>query len=146
MQQWHKEKNPLLSPETVIAGSHFRVQWICPVCLHEWQCPISTKVRLNTGCPKCAQAHPGSSKDGIRQKQPTFASCDHPLLSQWDHELSAREGNYPDNTTLGSHKQIWWRYDRCPKGNKHSWSAICHNRTKAHVTGCPCCPVKQPCD
>ena len=146
MQYWHKEKNLLRSPETVTAQSHFRAHWICPVCLHEWQSRINDKVQKKTGCPECAKGSAGRSKDGIRQKHPTFASCNHPLLSQWDHDLNAREGNYPDNTTLGSGKQIWWICDQCPKGKKHSWSARAYQRTSTHATGCPFCSHRLPCD
>ena len=48
------------------------------------------KAQCNSGCPKCARAQSGHSKDGVRQKRPTFASCHHPLLSQWDHSLNER--------------------------------------------------------
>ena len=145
-QYWHKQKNLPLTPETVTSGSGFRAHWLCPTCLHEWQCSVTAKVQQTTGCPKCASAHSNPSKKGIRQKHPTFASCNHPLLPQWDHDLNARKGNYPDNTTLGSNKRIWWVCDQCSKGKKHSWSARAFNRTRKHASGCPFCAHKQPCD
>ena len=77
---------------------------------------------------------------------PTFAGCNHPLLSQWDHDLNAREENYPDNITLGSNKRIWWTCKHCPKGKRHSWSATAYSRTRTHASGCPFCAHKQPCD
>ena len=146
VQYWHKDKNLPYSPETVTAGSNLRAHWVCPICLYEWQAVIGMRVRQHSGCPKCARAHSGRSKDGTRQKHPTFASCNHPLLSQWDHDLNAREGNYPDSTTLRSSKHIWWRCDQCPKGKMHIWSARAYHRTKVHASGCPFCSHKQPCD
>ena len=146
VQYWHKEKNLPLSPETVTSGSGFRAHWVCPACLHELQCRITKKVQRISGCPECAKARGNRSKNGVRQKHPTFASCNHPLLPQWDHVRNAREGNYPDNTTLRSHKRIWWTCDQCPKGNKHSWSARCYNRTGPDASGCPMCSGKLPCD
>ena len=147
MQYWHKEKNLPWSPETVTAGSQFRAHWLCPVCSHEWQCHVKNKVQRSSGCPECAKTHVGRSKDGTRLRHPTFASCKHPLLSQWDHDLNARQGTYPDNTTLASAKQIWWTCNQCPEGNKHSWLARPYNRTRrTHASGCPFCFHKQPCD
>ena len=146
VQYWHKEKNLPLTPETVTAGSGFRALWVCPVCSYEWRCQVLVKVQHTSGCPECAKTHGGRSKDGTRQKQPTFASCKHPLLSQWDHDLNAREGNYPESTTLGSNKRIWWTCDQCPKGKRHNWSAIAFNRTTARATGCPLCSHRLLCD
>ena len=148
VKYWHKQRNLPLTPDTVLAGSNARAHWLCSTCLHEWKCQIKVKVRRNSGCPECAKAHSGRSKDGVRQKHPTFASCNHPLLSQWDHDRNAREGNYPENTTLGSGKRIWWICDECPRGKKHSWSATAQHRTRAHATatGCPFCSHRQPCD
>ena len=137
-------------PALVSRDCHCR-QWpqstlMCPICLHEWQCQIAPKVHWNTGCPHCAKTYSGQSKDGVRQKHPTFASCNHSLLFQWDHELNAREENYPDNTTLKSNKHIWWTCDQCPKGKKHNWSARANNRTRTPPAGCPFCSHRQPCD
>ena len=146
VQYWHKEKNLPLSPETLTAGSHFRAHWMCPVCEHEWQCRIGSKVKKNSGCPKCAKAHSGRSKDGTRQKHPTLADCNSSLLSQWDYDLNAREGNYPDNTRLWSDKWIWWTCDQCPAGNKHVWPTKCYSRTKSNATGCPFCSHQKACD
>ena len=146
VQYWHTRKNLPWSPETVTSGSNFRAHWMCPVCLHEWQAKIQDKVQYNSGCPQCAKAHGGRSKDGARKKHPTFASCNHPLLSQWDHDRNAREGNYPKNTTMGSSKRIWWTCDKCPRGKKHSWSARCDSRTRENARGCPFCSGRQYCD
>lgn len=68
VQYWHKEKNlPLgLSPDPVTAGSKKIVHWKCSACLHEWQARISDKARRNSGCPKCARAQGGRSRDSIR--------------------------------------------------------------------------------
>ena len=97
--------------------------------------------------PRMCKSAWGSKQDGNKQEHSTFASCKHALLSQWDHDLNAREGNYPDNTTVGSAKQIWWTCNQCPEGNKHSWLARPYNRTRrTHASGCPFCFHKQPCD
>ena len=139
VRYWHPQKNLPLSPDTVTAQSHHRVHWICSACNYGWQTSIFNKALNNSGCPQCAKANAGRSKDGVRQKHPTFAVCKHHLLSQWDHSLNEKEGNYPDKTTLGSRKLIWWTCDQCPKGKKHSWQAKPQDRTGRRLTGCPCC-------
>ena len=102
----HHDKNLPLSPGTVTALSQYRAHWVCSVCKYEWQARVASKSQSHSGCPECARANLGCSKDGIRQKHSTFASCNHVLLSQWDHSLNQQDGNYPDNTTLGSHKSM----------------------------------------
>ena len=140
---WHRDKNLPFTPDTVTAQSHVRAHWCCSACRHEWQLRIDQKVRR--GCPQCAKAHVGRSKDGTRQKHPTFASCSHSLLSQWDHGLNAMEGNYPDNTTLGSGKLIWWICHQCHKGKVHSWQARPQFRTGRLQSSCSFCAGKRVC-
>ena len=146
VRYWHPQKNLPLSPETVTAQGEYRAHWICSACSHEWRTSVNTKALCNSGCPHCARANAGRSKDGVRQKHPTFASCKHHLLSQWDHSLNAREGNYPDNTTLGSNKPIWWTCDQCPRGKKHSWQAAPYDRTRQRPRGCPFCSGRKVCE
>ena len=145
VRYWHPQKNLPLSPKTVTARGHYRAHWICPACNYEWQASVNTKAKGNSGCPQCARASAGRSKHGVRQKHPTFASCKHHLLSQWDHSLKDKEGNYPDNTTLGSSKLIWWTCDQCPRGSKHSWQAAPCDRIGLRPTGCPCCAGMKAC-
>ena len=140
---WHRDKNLPLTPETVTAQSGVRAHWCCTTCQHEWQTRVIK--RLSTGCPKCAKAHSGRSKDGVRQKHPTFAGCNHPLLAQWDHGLNAMEGNYPGNTTLGSAKLVWWICHECPQGKLHSWQARPFERTGAAQSSCPFCVGRRVC-
>lgn len=85
-----------------------------------------------------------SQQGQYKRKHPTFAECDHPLLVEWDYDLNAQEGNYPDNATPGSSKCIWWMCRQCHKGHKHSWQATCTCRT-THATGCPFCSHRRLC-
>jgi len=105
------------------------------------------KVRGKTGCSKCAKANGCRKPDGTRQKHPTFAAAKHPLLQQWNHDRNRENGIFPDNTSLQSHKLIWWQCPECPKGKVHSWQARPYNRTsRKKPTGCPCCAGKQLCE
>ena len=143
---WHCHKNLPLSPDTVTVCSGYRAHWFCSACKHEWQARVADKCGIKSGCPKCARANGGRSRDGVRQKHPTFASCNHPLLSQWDYSLNEQHGNYPDNTTLGSNKLIWWTCGQCPRGHKHSWQARPVKRTGNLPRGCPVCAGRKVCE
>ncbi len=138
---WDAKKNQPLSPDQVTVFSGTRAHWKCSVCLHEWQASVMTKARGKSGCPKCAKANCGT-----RQKHPTFAEAKHALLHQWHHGKNTENGN-PDNTTLRSSKLIWWQWQKCPKGNVHSWQAqACHRTAHKTPTGCPFCAGHQLCE
>ncbi len=113
---WNAKKNHPLSPDQVTVNSHVRAHWKCNACLHEWQGTVVNKARGKSGCPKCAKANGNMPADGARQKPSTFAVAKHVLLQQWDHDRNRETGNFHDNTSLQSHKLIWWQYHECPKG------------------------------
>ena len=144
---WDAKKNHPLSPDQVTVSSSMRAHWKCSACLHKWQATVVKKSREKTGCPKCAKANSGRKADGTRQKHPTFAAAQHPLLQQWDHDRNNENGDFPDNTTLQSSKLIWWQCHECPKGKVHSWQARPCNRTSPKkLRGCPSCAGKKLCE
>ena len=94
----------------------------------------------------CAKVNGDTPADGTRQKHPTFAGAKHTLLQQWDHNRNKESGNLP-NTSIRSHKLIWWQCQECPKGKLHSWQACPADRTSPKkLTGCPCCFGHQLCE
>ncbi len=144
---WDAKKNHPMSPDQVTVFSNMKAHWKCNVCLHEWQASVFNKVCGKTGCPRCAKANGNMPADGIKQKQPTFARAKHTLLQQWDHDKNRETGNFPENTSLQSHKLIWWQCHECPKGTVHSWQARPYSRTSPQKpSGCPCCAGHQLCD
>jgi len=144
---WDAKTNHPLSPDQVTVSSRFRAHWKCSVCLHEWQARVTEKATHKSGCPKCAKANGNRRADGTRQKQPTLARAKHALLEQWDNDRNREIGNSPGNTTLGSHKLIWWRCQECQKGKEHSWQARASSRTSGKVvTGCPFCAGHKLCE
>ena len=141
--QWDYEANADLgTPHTVVSQCHTAVDWLCHDCGHCWTARINDRVHRQTGCPKCG---PGHSMRGQHSRRPTFADSQHPLLAQWDHKGNAAQGNFPNNTTEGSRKQIHWFCPCCPAGQEHSWVARPSNRTGKHATGCPFCSGKAAC-
>ena len=133
--QWDCEANTG-TPDTMLANSHQQVGWCCDVCSHKWNASPNRRVSLDTGCPQCAKFKKWTSR-------PTFA--DHPLLAEWDHERNSKLGNYPGNTTLQSHKQIFWLCNKCPAGQQHSWSTPACGRTGCIKRGCPMCAGRKAC-
>ena len=118
--------------------------WHCDVCGHKWSIPPGQRIRMKSGCPKCADH--ATTK---RSKQPTFTDCQDPrgraCLAEWDHKLNAPQGNFPHNTSLKSHKHIFWFCSKCPAGQKHSWSAPPYGRVSPRNAGCPVCAGKAAC-
>ncbi|DBA98679.1 TPA: hypothetical protein ACH3X1_014458 [Trebouxia sp. C0004] len=142
---WDAKKNHPLSPDRVTVSSAMRAHWKCSVCLHEWQASVGRKTTGKSGCPKCARTN--KRTDSTRQKQPTFTFAKHALLEQWDHDRNSKNGNFLTNTTLGSHKLIWWRCHACPKGKVHSWQAPAYNRSlDKRAGGCPFCAGQKVCE
>ena len=144
---WDSKKNHPVSPDQVTASSGRRAHWKCSDCLHEWQASVMLKARRNSGCPQCTKANGNVNADGTRQKHPSFAKAKHALLEQWDDDRNRKNGNFPGNTTLQSHKLIWWRCHACPMGREHSWQARAASRTsRKHKTGCPFCAGHKLCE
>jgi very-short-patch-repair endonuclease len=53
-EEWHPSKNGDLNPSDVIAGTHQKPWWQCPVVgEHEWQTKVANRVHGGSGCPNC---------------------------------------------------------------------------------------------
>ena len=135
---WNHSKNAK-TPEQTLAGSNSRADWKCPDCQHEWQAPIANRVKIDSGCPR------NSCRNVTYFKQPTFEEEQNILLHEWDYERNARDGIYPDNTTLQSHKLVHWVCQKCPKGQQHLYRMRPNNRNKWPPHGCPYCAGRRVC-
>ena len=123
----------------VLAESHQQAHWCCSHCKHIWTAMPNTKVQTNSGCPKCSQHR------GPNTRHPTFAECQHPLLTEWNHDHNAAQGLFPNNVTLRSNKQVHWSCKKCPLGEQHLWTAAPHSRLAKKPQGCPFCARKSAC-
>ena len=135
---WDHNKNAS-TPEQTLAGSNKRADWKCPDCRYEWQATIAKRVTNNNRCPHC------TCYNKKHTKQPTFEEGQHTLLHEWDHERNARDGIFPDNTTLQSHKLVHWVCQKCPKGQQHKYQMSPNHRLRRRPCGCPYCAGKQVC-
>ncbi|KAL3158683.1 hypothetical protein ABBQ32_011425 [Trebouxia sp. C0010 RCD-2024] len=138
--QWNYEANNG-TPDDVVAQSSKKFGWHCHECGCKWSATPNRRISKMSGCPQCAY----KAKSNNRITHPTFAECKHPLLAEWDHERNAAQGNSPDSTKLKSNKYIFWLCDKCPAGQKHSWSARPAHRNSRNKTGCPFCSGKNAC-
>lgn len=124
LQEWDREKNAPLTPETTHKGSHRRVWWICSAG-HTWQ----AEVRSRSGGSRC----PYCSGRVLRTGENDLAAINPVLTAQWDTE---KNGDLdPAAVLAGSERYVWWK---CEKG--HSWRASILSRNRG--AGCPICAGK----
>ena len=135
--EWHPTSNAF-SPEDVIASSSKPAVWQCQSCSHVWTARIFLRVARGTGCPICSKRRAG-------KRHPTLADSNHPLLTEWDHPRNAALDMFPDNTTPGSGKKVFWLCPNCPAGQEHSYAAPPFSRTKRRASGCPICAGQKAC-
>ncbi len=142
-KSWCYQKNEG-TPQEYTFGSGYQAVWDCTECGHQWSTSIKSRAADGCGCPKCYSRRHGRSKDGSRRQHPTFAECNHPLLSEWDHNKNAEQGLFPENITLGSNKPVHWVCRQCSLGILHTWVTTPNHRT-ANQRGCPCCSAQAVC-
>ena len=122
--QWHTERNGILTPYDVLAGSHRKVWWICDQG-HEWEAQIKSRANGN-GCPICKHRKLLSGVNDLASTHPQ-------LVPEWH---PTRNGTLkPSEFVSGSSRKVWWI---CKYG--HEWPAIISSR--AHGNGCPVCAGK----
>ena len=129
--EWHPTKNGNLTPSEVVAGSHIKVWWRCPLSPdHEWPATVKSRTKQGSGCPCCA----GQTVSVTN----SLASLFPDIAAQWHQTKNI--GQTPDMMVAGSGVKVWWK---CPKGPDHEWQATLASRTQANPTGCPYCAGKK---
>ena len=121
-KEWNFEKNKILTPGTIVAGSPKKVWWKCSKG-HEWQTSPNHRIRGNTNCPYCSNQKVGEDNN-LEYLFPE-------LCKQWDYEKN--EPLLPSQLVPGSNKGVWWK---CLRG--HSWKTSPQNRA-IQKTDCPFC-------
>ena len=136
-KSWCYEENTG-TPQDHTSRSGYKAIWNCTECGNQWSTTIVQRVAKGSGCPKCYGKRAGHRKDVSRHKHPTFAKCNHTLLSEWDHDRNAEQGMFPEDITLSSQKLVHWVSCRCSLSILHRWMTPPHARTK-NQRGCPYC-------
>jgi hypothetical protein len=131
-EQWHPTKNKelvfndgrLLTPRTVIPGSHSKVWWKCPVDEdHEWMSTIRGRSIKGAGCLCCS---------GLKVVPSNCLEKTHPhIASQWDYERNSPVT--PKDVTSSTYKHYYWK---CDVEHNHRWRALITSRMRS---GCPAC-------
>ena len=125
--QWDEEKNGVLHPNNVTAGSNRRVWWRCEKG-HSYRAVIAQRVQRGDGCPYCANRKVLPGFNDLATAAPLVAK-------QWHASLNG--ALTPEMVTAGSHKKAWWR---CSYG--HVWKATIYSRAGVQQCGCPVCAGK----
>ena len=126
--EWHPNKNGLLTPNDIVAGSNKRVWWKCPKGEdHEWKASVNER-KSGQGCSICA---------GKTVVKSNCLATTHPkLANEWHPNKNGKLT--PKDIISGSHKRVWWK---CPKGNDHEWKASVGSRVSGN--GCSICAGKK---
>ena len=126
-KEWDYEKNGDLKPDEIYYGTNKVVSWKCEHG-HKWNTKVSTRTRMQSGCPICAGLKPESGKND-------FATLFPEIAKEWDYE---KNGDLkPSDFLPGSEKVVWWK---CPRG--HSYDTMIAIRTKMNCK-CPICSNKR---
>lgn len=120
VKQWHPTKNTL-SAESVTAGSHKKVWWVCDHG-HEWDAVIKARVNGN-GCPYCSgrRVVPGVND---------LATINPELATQWHPTKNG--STTAQDVTSKTLKKVWWKAN-CG----HEWEAVIGYRSGK--LACPVC-------
>lgn len=121
-EEWHPDKNGMLTPEMVFAGSTRKVWWRCEKG-HEWKVGINTRTRGN-GCPVCTGKKVLKGENDLATMYPLVAK-------EWVIEKNGLLT--PEMVTAHSNRKVWWR---CEKG--HEWQTTISSRTSS-AYNCPYC-------
>ncbi|MDN5941257.1 MAG: hypothetical protein L0H94_05175 [Nitrospira sp.] len=124
-QEWHAEKNGVLSAKDVRPGTDQKVWWLCEK-EHCWRAAVCSRTHKSkaTGCPYCS---------GRRAtKENNLAVVFPELVEEWHVEKNSPLT--PEMFKPGSNRKVWWR---CIKG--HEWQTSPNKRTGVDKTGCPFC-------
>ena len=123
--QWHPTKNGSLTPRDVVACSHRKVWWKCPVGDdHEWPTSVAHRTVEKTGCPCCCSQRAADS-NCLPTTHPDRAAL-------WD---SSKNVTLPSDFMAYSKYEAWWRCLECG----HRWESSVAEVTVAAANGCPRC-------
>ena len=120
-EEWNREKNGNLKPDSFTANSGEKVWWKCSKG-HEWQAPIHSRTSGH-GCPYCSGRKVLNGYNDLQTINPS-------LSKEWNYEKNV--GLTPNDVMPNSHKKVWWK---CKNG--HEWQAEIGSRNRGN--GCPEC-------
>jgi len=121
--EWDFERNGVLTPEDVTAGSARMIWWRCPYGDdHRWRAKPNNR-SAGTGCPFCANVRVSSTNN--------LAYCFPAIAAEWH---PTKNGSVtPVAIVASSTRRCWWQ---CAHG--HEWRTTVRERARSQ-TQCPYC-------
>ena len=121
-KEWDHEKNGLLLPSQIMAGSNKKVWWKCSKG-HSYLTSPGKRTSSNRGCPYC------SGNKVLFGYNDLETNCSNEILKEWDYDKNSLK---PCEVNYKSQKKAWWK---CSKG--HSYEKAITSRLKG--VSCPIC-------
>jgi len=123
VEEWDHERNGVLTPDGVRAGSARRIWWRCPRGFdHVWRARPNNRTS-GSGCPYCANKRVSVTN--------SLAQCFPLIAREWHAE---HNGTVTADAVVATSARIaWWT---CAGG--HEWRASIRDRTR-YQTACPFC-------
>ena len=117
LDEWNYAKNGPIDPYKISSGSSRKVWWICKNG-HEWKTAVSnrTNVSNQNKCPYCQTKR-------VTKGENDLISINAPFLVDWDY---SKNSITPDECTLHSGKEVWWKCHKCG----HEWKSTVDARSK----------------
>jgi Probable Zinc-ribbon domain len=124
VQEWDVDRNGILTPETVPAGSGRKIWWKClRGSDHSWRATPNNRT-LGTGCPFCTNRKVSETN--------SLETCFPRVAAEW-HPV--RNGDVAASQVMATSARIaWW----CCSSAGHEWRASIRDRTRRQ-TDCPYC-------
>jgi hypothetical protein len=129
VDEWDYERNGILTPETVTAGSARKIWWRCAAGDdHLWRAKPNNRSR-GAGCPFCANRKASRTNN--------LAACFPRMAAEW-HPL--RNGRTTAREVVAASSRIgWWQ---CRAHPAHEWRTSIRDRTR-NQTNCPFCSQRR---
>jgi len=129
MDEWDPERNGVLTPETVSAGSARMIWWRCAKGSdHVWRAKPNNRTR-GAGCPFCTNRRVSRTNN--------LGVCFPLIAAEWHPTKNGR--TRPLELVAASSRVCWWR---CRESPAHEWRASVRDRTRGQ-TKCPFCSQRR---
>jgi hypothetical protein len=125
VEEWDHERNGVLTPDRVRAGSARRIWWRCARGFdHVWRAKPNNRTS-GSGCPYCANKRVSVTN--------SLERCFPLIAREWHEDLNGKLG--AEGVVATSARIAWWR---CAAVPNHEWRASIRDRTR-YQTACPFC-------
>ena len=125
VEQWDFEKNGVLTPFSIVAGSNKKVWWR-DECGHNWSATVYSRTQ-GVGCPFCSGNRVLVGFNDLQTLAPEVAK-------EWNYVKN--KPLLPTDYVSKSGKKVWWI---CNRG--HEWQASIDHRV-SRMDKCPICSNK----